>query len=285
MGEIIIYQVLGVLATLLFMYTTKHFFADQKHSFKDFFIGINGQYSLSRVQAITWATLIISFQISVMGFLGIKGQVAKYAPVFSENILWLLGLTMTSYAVVKGIAVNKLEKGKKYIRHNPSLSDLITTENGLDFSRFQIIIWSIIAISTYLVACNQYLVQFQNPEILANADQFFNSETAKLPDIPDSFLVLMGLSQGAYVGKKLVPEHKLEDIKAERLEELEEKKMLLERNEKMIAGLENMITSKIYSDPVKIQKAELNNQLITLRTDIKSVENEISEINKVANYG
>lgn len=253
-----------------------------KHSFMDFFIGNSGKYSLSRVQAIGWALLIISFQISVLITLFSLNKVGIYDPIFAENILWLLGLSLTSYTAVKGITIYQIDKEKEYKRSNPTLSDLITSENGLDFSRFQVIIWSVIAVSLYLFACHGYLDQLMI-QSCASSDSltmlFIVDDNPYLPDISDSFLVLMGLSQGAYVGKKLVPEHKLEGLKEKRITELAEKQKELERQKKLSEGL-NELMGKNLTKHAQSQKDDLDQSITRLDTQIQKLNSEIKDIEK-----
>lgn len=200
MSYILIFQLAGILITALFFLLLKTILAP-KYSFSDFIKGVNQGYSLSKFQAVLWAVVIISFQVSTIVLCVYEGKIFHYKLLFPQDILWLLGLSLTSYITVKGIMESK-PLNTVSTRNTPHRSDLITNGNELDFSKFQMLIWTVIAVLAYEVACYDYLGLFYKT---GNTFESLLSEECKyLPTIDTSFVVLMGLSHGAYLGKKLI---------------------------------------------------------------------------------
>lgn len=212
----LILKLSGPLITLLFFVLLRALLAPKK-KFDDFFVGEEGTYSLSRLQMVLWAYFIISFQVSTIVILLYRNNLNSFNLVFSDEVLWLLGLSLGSYVSVKGITVDRIAKRKTLAAKTKSWSDLITGNNGLDFSRFQMLIWTAIGLMIYAVKCNHYfsgILAVTSTEELAKYFTAPKDESASLlPSIDMSFIVLMGLSQGAYIGKKLVPSFKVEEVK------------------------------------------------------------------------
>jgi hypothetical protein len=73
---------------------------------------------------------------------------------------------------------------------NPGMAALFLDDGGvLDTSKIQLVAWTILGVGTYL---------------LSLGDAIAASATPALPDINPALMALMGLGQGAYLGKKLV---------------------------------------------------------------------------------
>lgn len=220
-------------ATPLFIILIVSFLGTLKKKFGiyDFFIGDEGTYSLSRLQAVLWAIVIISYQISVIGAILVNKNATlfNYQASFSESSVWLLSLSLSSYIMVKGIMVDKISKNpmiKNRRSKNPQWCDILIGDNGLDFAKCQMLIWTVIAIFAYLVSCYYFInhLLIDTPEKINEMFKHFyedysSSEIAKKPELPFvpylpwTFVVLMGISQGAYVGKKLVPTFKIDEAK------------------------------------------------------------------------
>ena len=64
-----------------------------------------------------------------------------------------------------------------------------------DLSKMQMMAWTVIAIGTYVI---------EVVSAIHGASVTKSTEALKLPDIDSALMVLMGLGQGAYIGKKLV---------------------------------------------------------------------------------
>ena len=163
----------------------------------------------------------MSHQFTVFLIAAIHNQVSSFQLVFAENALWLLGISLGSYVSVKGITINQAQKSGAPLKHyKPELSNLVTGENGLDFSRFQMLAWTILGISVYLVQCNSYDYLLNISAVAGTGLKDFFTDN-HLPDISGTFTILMGLSQGAYIGKKLVPSYQVKSVRTESLRALQ----------------------------------------------------------------
>jgi len=214
-----LFQLIGILIILFLFWLIKYILARNK-SFDDFLIGDNGTYSLSRLQMVGWVVLIISMQLSAFLILLYKGTfmgecncyVNYYKFILPEEMLYLLGIGFTGYITVKGITIDRIAKNQIVPKNKTKrLSDLISGDNGLDFSRFQMLIWTVLAMIIYAIKSNLYFCHLFNTSdmnLLANLFELNDDNTNGLPNIDMSFIVLMGLSNGAYIGKKLVPSFK-----------------------------------------------------------------------------
>jgi hypothetical protein len=272
---------------------------DYKIGIFDFFIGDQGTYSLSRVQAVLWAIVIISYQIGVIIALFINNNgnyFSYYQLAFSESAIWLLGLSLSSYIAVKGISVNQITKDPKLYKSRigkPRWSDLLIGDNGLDFSRCQMLVWTIIAVFVFESKCyyfSNHLVTDKS-EIITKLfkntyDEYSDSQKPLLPNypflpyLPWSFVVLMGLSQGVYVGKKLVPTFKLDDIKQSKQDDLQQNVQVLATKQ---ALLNNIVRKSKPNSSSPNDKANINrllNEIVLTQQNIDAAKRDILEIDK-----
>jgi hypothetical protein len=268
------------------------------HGVSDIFIGDEGGFSLSRLQAVVWAFIIISYQLSVAMALGLNqmpNTIYYYELTFSEETLFLLGLSLGSYISVKGITIDKINKHPELIKYRkPKFSDIIIGDNGIDFSRVQMLIWTIVAVfvfSTKVIFFLDKIINAADVKILTelfnnHIDQLqSNGDTKKtidttqnlvkdyLPYLPWSFLVLMGLSQGAYIGKKIIPTFKLDDLK-------------LQKEEEMRIAVNNLNTKKVLltnilakSKPNNLTAID-NNNIVNLKIEIVATQKKVDDLNE-----
>jgi hypothetical protein len=114
-----------------------------------------------------------------------------------SNILIALGFSAVTMTTAKGIT-SAYVAGGRVDKSATARGGLLTDDDGIaDLSKIQLMTWTIIAIAIWV-----YLVALRLGDI-AWADTL-TKDTASLPDIPAALMVLMGLSQGGYLGKKLV---------------------------------------------------------------------------------
>jgi hypothetical protein len=252
-----------------------------KKSFSDFFIGDSGTYSLSRVQVVAWVYIIISFQVSAIIAVMTHGSnmVYLFNLILPEQVLWLLGMSSGNYLAVKKITVDEIAKNKKAPVTLRDWGSLVTGSNGLDFSKFQFLIWTLIAIFIYLLHCHNYLNLLLAAKNDAQLKELLAVDNLSLPSIDWSFIVLMGLSQGAYVAKKLIPEEKVEEFKDDRIMNL---KGSLAKLDLEISSRQQLVSG---SPPAtiagKAQIAQLSSELIDLQTKRELMSNEIIRTQKV----
>ena len=259
--------VLGLVIVFSLAWLIRKIFAPQ-HKFSEFLVGDNEKYSLSRLQATLWAFVIVSYQVSTIILLFSMGEMDKFELVFSDQTIWLLGLSMGSYVISKGIGVSQIndanEETSQATPVKKKISNFITGQNGLDLSRFQMLVWTIIAISIFVVDYFGYLQSISQTNDVAQYFPKFGDETGLLPSIDMSFIVLMGLSQGTYIGRKLVPAHKAKQFTTEYKEEL-------------------TMRVDAYTTSISSKEAELEIIKNAPTADVaekKRIENEIEKIKK-----
>lgn len=272
------------------------------HSISDFIIGDDGGYSLSRLQMVIWAITIISYQLSVLLTLvllkdpaGDRSYLFYYELDFSESALWLLGLSLASYVSVKGITVEQtkrkpqLRKKKDFKRPEPI--DIISGPNGLDFSKCQMALWTLIAIFIFNTRVYEFNKAIYHQGYTNNAKEVVNTfsrhyeeysenerkdlyDPAKpfVPYLPWAFIVLMGMSQGAYVGKKLVPANKVDSVK----------EGLKDRIASLMDGL--LIKKELFSQQLALTKGQTltpgdQQNLLARQAEIKAMETDLARLN------
>jgi hypothetical protein len=261
---------------------------DKTKSFTDFLIGDTGKYSLSRLQATVWAVVIITYQVAVMLTMHRLRKFDLFELVFSEEAIWLLGLSLGSYITVKGITVNQMANLKPQnftIATQRKWSDLITSDEGLDLSRFQMLIWTIIAVIVFLNSVDTYLTHIIDAsEKLGDTElqklfpkfEFNDPKGTLLPTIDMSFLALMGLSQGAYIGRKLVPSHKVAEFKQEYMDELQLQISTMDLGLRFKEAEFEMIKNSYTVPPEQKVKAAAELEIIKERR--KKLDNELKAV-------
>lgn len=178
----------------------------------EYWIGEDGKYSNARIQALLWGYIILSYQVSIFIILCINVKVQYYTPSFSEETLWLTSLSMGSYLTVRGITNYRILQ-KEIIPATTTraeFSDLYSNKQGNDFGRIQMLVWTAMAVMVYIFKSNYYFGQIENN--LGNTTELasmFIPTHESFPNIDMTFIVLMGLSHGVYIGKKLIPDASL----------------------------------------------------------------------------
>lgn len=142
-------------------------------------------YSLSKCQAFTWTVILIwSYLYLVIGTGLIIGK--RTIPDFNLSLVCLMGVSYFGLLAAQGV-----NKPKNDLKDTPlQLSSLFSEGGEVSLSRFQLVGFTITAIFVYLY----YLY---DPQILING----------LPEIPTTLVGLLGISQGGYIGGKVVGEH------------------------------------------------------------------------------
>lgn len=213
-------QLSGPASVLILFLLIKRLFAP-KNKWNDFLLGDNQRYSLSRLQATLWAFILISGQMSTIWICVALGHAEDYNLVFSEESIWLLGLSMGSYITSKGIESSRIanhEINDTALTPRMDWADFVCTNDKLDLSRFQMLIWTLISIVAYVVKTGFYLrsmVDYTDLDFSKHFFPLYSDADNILPTIDMSFIVLMGLSQGTYIGRKLVPSYKVDEFKRE----------------------------------------------------------------------
>ncbi|WP_404790226.1 hypothetical protein [Altericista sp. CCNU0014] len=140
-------------------------------------------YSLSRFQFYIWTfTCILGYLLLLLSKTLIQGK-ADFIDIPSglPSIILISG---TTFALTEGISNAKGSKGAGDIK--PKLKDFISTGGVVVPERVQLFIWTIIGVLTFI-----FVIFFRSPENIQD-----------LPEIPQGFLQLMGVSSLGYIGGK-----------------------------------------------------------------------------------
>lgn len=164
-----------------------------KKTLKGILLNEHGLPTLSKFQFLLW-TLVISFSFLFIQILKIistdyvSGQEFLINEI-PENLLAMMGIS-----VAVPIAASRLTSKMKNAQKNNTVisfgSMFCNYEGNLDLSRLQMFLWTVIGISIYLH------ILFDQIITLTSASDLF------LPDVSPTLVILMGLSQGAYLGSK-----------------------------------------------------------------------------------
>jgi len=143
-------------------------------------------YSLSKFQVVAWtAVTVYSYVYLFLCRTLIQGDFRF--PDVSQNLPQLFFVSAGTTVAAAAITATVGSKGAGPTQ--PSAADFISTGGLVAGDRFQFFTWTLVGCIGYL-----YLVIRMNPE-MANIS---------LPDIPQNFLYLMGVSSAGYLGGKLV---------------------------------------------------------------------------------
>jgi len=167
--------------------------------------GTDGRASTSKFQALVWTLITLFGFVEVFCehvLLGDPGYVSE----IPANLFAAMGFSMTTMIAAKGITVSYLNQGRVNQQTSaptvmpnlvgkppakpgatPKLGGLGTNDVGEpDLSKIQMLAFTLIAVAVYLT---RLAVQ--------------EHSSPQLPELDPTLMVLMGLSQGAYLGKKL----------------------------------------------------------------------------------
>jgi len=176
-----------------------------KRSVKEVILNDKGYPTISKFQFLLW-TLVIAFtyfsiQIIIVVGTDYSTEQAYLIKNVPENLLALMGISVA----VPIIASAKTRKTKKIKKQDDSKSFgtmFLNLHGNLDLARLQMFLWTIIGISIYLHTV------FDEILTLSSIGELF------LPDVSPTLLILMGLSQGAYLGSKFVGGNTQENVPA-----------------------------------------------------------------------
>lgn len=140
-------------------------------------------YSLSRFQAFSWTVLLLGgyFYITISsGVLLGNGIIPEFNPS-------LIGLLSISYGgLITAHSLGSKKPKNEILKTPPLLNNLFSSGESIDLPRLQLFSFTIVGIIIYM-----YNLLNSNP-------------LAGLPDIPSSFLGLLGVSQTGYITGKFV---------------------------------------------------------------------------------
>ncbi len=169
-------------------------------------MGTDNRLSTSKLQFFVWTAVIVFVYVRL--FATLHPSQREILSNFPPNVLLVMGFSVTTAVGAKGITVSYLNSGQitKPASSQPggdtSLSGLVAKDDSStpDLTKLQMLIWTAIAVVAYLAQVRDQLPIIAACKLpLSPGDMF-----CKFPDIDKSLMVLMGISQGAYLGNKLV---------------------------------------------------------------------------------
>jgi hypothetical protein len=141
-------------------------------------------YSLSQCQFYAWtAASILGYIYLATARSMIQGSMAF--PDIPAGLPGILLASAGTTVLATGISNSKGDKGSGDI--HPSLADFIASGGVVAAERLQFVVWTIVGVVTFV-----RLVLLSDPATIDG-----------LPQIPDGFLQLMGISSAGYLGGKL----------------------------------------------------------------------------------
>ena len=141
----------------------------------------DNRYSLSRFQIYVWTVWIVIAFCAVAFYTGAL-------PSVPDNVAVLMGINGLTTVLSTAITDPKKIKSKQTDGERPSFyEDIFLDKNQtLDLPRTQMFIWTLVILATHVIVfCNAY-----------------RNGTPSIPDVNTGLLILMGVSNGAYLGVK-----------------------------------------------------------------------------------
>jgi hypothetical protein len=149
--------------------------------------------SASKFQALLWTLIVLFSYSSVFGarWSDFPAEVLKSLPMIPINLFLLMGFSVTTAAGAKSLAISYKSKG--FVEDQSG--GLITNTQGQgDLQKSQMLAWTIIGAILYLMSVFAYI----------SNKTYTHLDVAALPDIDQTLLLLMGVSQGSYLSNKIV---------------------------------------------------------------------------------
>jgi hypothetical protein len=150
--------------------------------------GANGKPSSSKFQWFVWLIVIVFAYVVLWVIRAKQGKFGASSEV-PVNLLTVLGFSTVTVSAAKGIRVG-YAGGAPPVTEDQK-SGLLKDDAGYpELAKIQMVAFTFIAVGIFVVTLIHQIAH--------------DPVQTTLPDIDSSLLVLMGLSQGGYLGKKLV---------------------------------------------------------------------------------
>lgn len=153
--------------------------------------GNNKQVSTSQLQFLIFTALTVFAYVTVTSGRLFDPEAPTTLPDIPFNLLLLMGLSATTTATSKGLAVSYVAQGRISSEDNSRAT--LGRDGRPDLTKVQMIMWTLVTAVIYLWQVRRFI----------STEGYLEAEVA-LPDVDGALLVLMGVSQGGYVGGKLV---------------------------------------------------------------------------------
>jgi hypothetical protein len=152
--------------------------------------GYDGATSSSKFQFTLWTSVVLyAYIITVIDSYFNHGNF-NLGLTFPQNLMLAMGLSATTALAAKGIT--SAYAAKQVDKSDTSKGGLFFDDDGYpDLAKIQLIAWTFIGIGIFLLKT-------------LNDVMGSTGVSTGLPDIDTTVLTLMGIGQGAYVGKKII---------------------------------------------------------------------------------
>lgn len=162
----------------------------------DIFVGKDKRLSNSKSQMAIWFFVLIVGYISLNVLRATNGGLGFVGGIdIPQNLLLLSGLSVLTYGGAKVITqsqVNSKPGSKENADGKAGLKDFVTDDDGnTDFGDFQMSFITLLAVVVYLLQLFNFLGTLELHRLVT------------LPDVDTTILSIFGLSQGAYLTKKV----------------------------------------------------------------------------------
>jgi hypothetical protein len=184
-----------------------------KKSIFDYIYGQDGRPSTSKFQFFVFTfAFVFSFAVLHIYLWYVTGFFRLIDGV-PQNILIAMGFSCVTFVGAKAITTSNLSAGKivkQTLTGKTNWMSLVCDDNdNLDFSKFQMLIWTLVAVlvfifQTYGIIDDIKIKPLPPDYVKHHIDAVTGNYTFEMPDISTSLMVLMGLGQGTYLGKKLI---------------------------------------------------------------------------------
>jgi len=154
--------------------------------------GADGLSSTSKLQWLLWIVVILFAYVILWVIRAKEGDYSAISAI-PTNLLAVLGFSTGTAAAAKGITSGYVQSGRsaKVGSAQGATGGVMTDDTGVpELAKVQMVGFTLVAVGIFLATLIHQLVH--SPVVTT------------LPNIDASLLVLMGISQGGYLGKKLV---------------------------------------------------------------------------------
>ena len=166
--------------------------------------GADGLPSTSKTQWLLW-TIVVLFSYVAIYVARVQHGHLDLLTAVPNNVLIALGLSIVTMGAAKGITAHQV-RTRRIVKpvlaetkpwQVEDLGSIVQDDSGQpDLSKLQMMAWTVIALGAYLVAVGGQVHSAFIPGSNGAPD---------LPDIGATLMLLMGLGQGGYIAKKLIP--------------------------------------------------------------------------------
>ncbi|WP_179372142.1 IPT/TIG domain-containing protein [Nitrosopumilus ureiphilus] len=204
--RIVIAFVISFLVVVLIVFVARAVLkrGDKKASFLDILRDRDWYPSLAILQFFAW-TMVIIFAFFGVYLIRVFHGISEPPTEIPLSLLALMGISVAVPVVSGGVSSIKYKttdsKKVKETGKGARFSSMLQEKGKPTLTRFQMFGWTWIGIVIYLI------ILFSNVSDTANNGNF---EELILPDIDPTLVVLMGMSQGAYLGGKIVTKQEIE---------------------------------------------------------------------------